>query len=261
MGAIGDEAPASFWTAREILERAQENWTRTDTAARIRLRVVSRSGRAIEHRIESTRRSRDGDIRTLIRLTHPPDLRDTTLLILGNQGRADDLFLYLPARRRVLRIPAPRRGDRFLGTDLTFEDVGGSIDLEDYRLRRLPLEHLGGEEVWVVHAEPKVGPGDVRRYRIARRTFVVLGVDYERHGRLIQRLDVEPESVRRVASDTWLPTRLVMRNLVTGSRTELELESLDVDPDLPAEFFSVSRLERLARKGLLGTDGSAADSR
>jgi hypothetical protein len=48
---------------------------------------------------------------------------------------------------------------------------------------------------------------------------------------------------------------------VTGSRTELELESLDVDPDLPAEFFSVSRLERLARKGLLGTDGSAADSR
>jgi hypothetical protein len=235
MGAIGDDAPASFWTARQILERAQENWTRTDTAARIRLRVVSRSGRAIEHRIESTRRSRDGDIRTLIRLTHPPDLRDTTLLILGNQRRADDLFLYLPARRRVLRIPAPRRGDRFLGTDLTFE--------------------------WVVHAEPKVGPGDVRRYRIARRTFVVLGVDYERHGRLIQRLDVEPESVRRIASDTWLPTRLVMRNLVTGSRTELELESLDVDPDLPAEFFSVSRLERLARKGLLGTDGSASDSR
>ncbi len=251
LGALGEDAPPDGWTARQILDRAHENWIRLDTLAHIRLRVVSRSGRVMEQRIEAARQTVRGQLRTLVRLTYPPDLRGTTLLILGNVARADDVFLYLPTQRRVLRVPAPRRGDRFLGTDLSFEDVGGSLDLGDYRLERLPTEESPSGGVYVVRAEPSdARKRDARRYRISTRTFVVLGVDYERHGRVVQRLEVDPDSVREIAADTWVPTRVVMRNLVTGTRTELEVERVEVEPALAADLFSVSRLERLARTGL-----------
>ncbi len=246
-GAVEDDA-SPRWTGRAILERAQENW-RADTLTRVRLRAISRSGRSIEHHIEAARRSIDGRTRTLVRLTHPPELRDVTLLIIENDERAEDVFLYLPVRRRVLRIPAPRRNDRFLGTDLQFNHLGGSLDLSGFRLARLPAAPDQGEDEFVIRAESE-NSQETRSYRVSRRTFVVLGVEYERNGRTVRRLEVDPDSVRRIGEDAWIPTRLVMRNLVSGTRTELEVTELEVDPDLPDELFSVSRLERLARRGL-----------
>jgi hypothetical protein len=260
LGAAGgsDVIPDSP-SALEIIERAHENWTRYDTSAAIRIAVVSRSGRRMERRLEALRLRVDGQPRTLIRMTYPPDLRGTTLLVLENGQGDDDRFLYLPVSRRVRRIAAGQRGDRVLGTDFSYEDLGAG-DLDDYRHERLSNAAIDGVDCFVVQTDERSpGPGSFRRTSwISRDEFVPLRVEYQRHGRLSRRLEVDPDSIEELGPGAWLPRRIVMRDLIRGTRTELDVERLDTDPALDPGHLSLAHLQSLSRRLDLVEDGAEA---
>ena len=69
----------------------------------------------------------------------------------------DDQWLYMPALRKTRRISAANRGDYFLGTDLTYEDIKleTRISLEDYDYKTLGKETIEGHECFIVEGTPK----------------------------------------------------------------------------------------------------------
>jgi hypothetical protein len=248
LGAAADVLPDSL-SGREVMERAHGNWTRYDTSATLRIEVVSRSGRRMERELEALRIRVDGQARTLIRMTYPPDLRGTTLLVLENGARDDDRFLYLPVSRRIRRIAGGQRGDRILGTDFSYEDLGAG-DLDDFRHERLSDARLDGVDCYVVETEElHPGPGSYRRTSwISRDRFVPLRVEYERHGRLSRRLETDSTSITELGPGAWLPRRLVMRDLIRGTRTELGVERLETDPALDPDRLTLAHLQALSRR-------------
>jgi hypothetical protein len=62
--------------------------------------------------------------KTLVKYTHPFDLRFSGYLIVNNHQRHNDQFVYLNSSRRIRRVNL--RGEAVFGTDFTFEDVGAS---------------------------------------------------------------------------------------------------------------------------------------
>jgi hypothetical protein len=58
-------------------------------------------------------------------------------------GRGDDRWLYLPATRKVRRIPASDRGDYFLGTDFTYEDIQSELKLPLAMTMISPMSRTG----------------------------------------------------------------------------------------------------------------------
>ena len=70
----------------------------------------------------------------LVRFTYPNDIAGTGFLVWERPGGDDDRFLYLPALGRVRRITGAERQESFVGSDFTYEDIGGRA-LEDYRIR------------------------------------------------------------------------------------------------------------------------------
>lgn len=62
-----------------------------------------------------------------IRVSDPPDIRNTQLLIQRYQDdtKRDDAYLYLGFQRRVRRLATGQTADPFLGTDLMIEDFEG----------------------------------------------------------------------------------------------------------------------------------------
>ncbi len=69
----------------------------------------------------------------------------------------DDQWLYLPALRKTRRISAANRGDYFLGTDLTYEDIKleTRISREDYDYKTIGKELIDGNESYVLEGTPK----------------------------------------------------------------------------------------------------------
>jgi outer membrane lipoprotein-sorting protein len=69
----------------------------------------------------------DGDRRSLATVKAPPREAGQAFLRDG-----DNLFIYNPTLKRVLRLPPSGRSDSFLGSDLSYSDLSGRDLEQDY---------------------------------------------------------------------------------------------------------------------------------
>ncbi len=84
--------------------------------------------------------------RTILFYKKPTNVKGTAFLTFDypDADKDDDQWLYLPALRKVRRISAADRGDYFLGTDFTYEDIKleGKVDTKDYDFETIRSEVL-----------------------------------------------------------------------------------------------------------------------
>lgn len=65
----------------------------------------------------------NGEILSLIRFALPKDVKDTGLLTQSHADGTSDQWLYLPALGRERRIAGERKGGRFVGSEIYYEDL------------------------------------------------------------------------------------------------------------------------------------------
>src|SRR3954449_3980963 len=131
----------SSLTAEQIARRVQDRDTGRDSRAEMRMKLFDRHGRVRERAMTIvTLRGRvnpgapatapDGD-RLLIRFTYPNDIRGTGFLVWEHPKGDDERFLYLPSLGRVRRIAGSESQESFVGSDFSYEDIGGR-EFDDY---------------------------------------------------------------------------------------------------------------------------------
>ncbi|MDX9740811.1 MAG: outer membrane lipoprotein-sorting protein [Gammaproteobacteria bacterium] len=190
-----------------------------------------------------------GETRSLIRFIEPADIRGTGLLTIDRTGRDADQWVYLPALDRSRRIPAARKGGRFVASDLYYEDMQDRAPDEDVH-RWLREDSVGGNTVEVLESVPVDAGNSVYSKRISwidPATLLPLRVDYFRRGsgEPFKRLTVQ--KVERI-QDYWTVTDSVMEDLETRHRTRMVIERAIYDRDLPQDLFSEQVLEDAARE-------------
>src|SRR5687767_4071945 len=121
--------PTAEWVARQIQDRE----TGRDSRAELRMRLHDRQGRVRERALTllTLRGANGSGDRSLIRFTYPNDIRNTAFLVWEHPGAEDERFLYLPALGRVRRIAGEEKQESFVGSDRSYEDIGGR-DIGDY---------------------------------------------------------------------------------------------------------------------------------
>ena len=153
-------------TGRQIYDEVLANRFR---ATRQNARLVSgdRSDNALESRMTvlwKTFRDENDDAtegvfsKTVVRYTHPFDLRFSAYLVINNEDRPDDQFVYLNSRRRTRRVNL--RGEPVLGSDFGFEDVIPR-EIEDAEYKRLPDDVHDGRALSRRRDRP-AGVGELR---------------------------------------------------------------------------------------------------
>jgi hypothetical protein len=247
-----EDAPAGDGkTAREIYEKVLDNrFERFRQSAR--LVSGNRADNAQESRMtvlwKSFRDAADEPVRgvyskTLVRYTHPFDLRHSGYLVINNAERKDDQFVYLNSRRRVRRVNL--RGEAVMGSDFSFEDVIPR-EIEDARYDRLPDEVHDGVPSYVIEITP--GPESNSEYSKLRswidkqRPIVLRTLYWDENG--VQNKELKaPAAEFREHAGVWLPMRTEMRNLVTESWSRLLIEDFEANPPLEDGEFDPRRLE------------------
>lgn len=125
------------WVAQQVASRPEGQAVRRV----IDMTLTDRRGATKQRQaIVLKRTSAEGRRETRITYTAPRAVRHTSFLSHDRGSMGEDLrWLYLPAARKVRRIPANERGDYFLGTDFSYEDVQSELkfDLADYRFELL----------------------------------------------------------------------------------------------------------------------------
>ncbi|MCG8318512.1 MAG: outer membrane lipoprotein-sorting protein [Cytophagales bacterium] len=118
------------------------------------------SGGSTRERTTRSFRTYDGaDKKIAIYFEQPRNVRDTAFLTFdyAEAGEQDDQLLYLPALRKVRRISGSDRGDYFMGTDFTYDDMklDGKIALGDYDFQSVGRDAADGVPCLVLEATTK----------------------------------------------------------------------------------------------------------
>jgi hypothetical protein len=114
--------------ARKILDRRKEldattrAWT--DRHQRMKLNITSRRGDVRVRELDLYERKYPGnEQKAIVFLLAPEELKGTGFLAFTHAGRGGEQWLYVPALKRVRQISGNRRGESFVGTDFTFQDL------------------------------------------------------------------------------------------------------------------------------------------
>ena len=236
--------------AGAVLRRAFDNRYGVDTRFSIELVVRNDAGEALRRSLVVATKRIDGRLHSLGRFTYPPDLRGTTVLNIERGDRSDDHFLYLRSLGRIRRVGTSQRSDSFMGTDLTYEDFDRRR-AKDYRVVSARTERLAGEEVRVVTALPRLEAGygleagyDRAEFWIAVADEVILETRTFKHGSAepIRVVRTPRAGIVRLGGHD-LPTRMHVENPARGTRTDVRIEDLVVDPDLDDALFTSAAIE------------------
>lgn len=241
------------WLARQMEDREQGR----DARFSMRMRLFDRQNRVRERALTllalrgGAGRPTDGD-RTLVRFTYPNDIKGTGFLVWEHPAADDERFLYMPSLGRVRRIAGSESQESFVGSDFTYEDIGGR-QLDDYTYRL--LDTAGDAGVWTAPdgtRHPVYGLESTSRNAAARfprvvslvrqDNFVVVRAEIHNKRRELQKTYVATR-VDKV-DGYWTVLTMTMADALDRTRTELMVDSAEYDVGLTPEHFSRRELER-----------------
>ncbi len=247
--AHSDEAAAVLepGSAAELYDRGLQNLYAEDYIQTLVLATQSRGGREMRRRLQITRRQSTRPGKALLRFLYPQTIRRTSVLILENETRSDDLFVYLPAVKLTRRLSAAQRADSFFGTDLSYEDVEPK-HIEDYIVEwaseesatpeQLAEAESAGCALLQVRGTPALESAYERQVTcVERARAIILWTDFYRRGKFLKRLTVDLAEVRRVG-DRYIPFLITVETPRQRSVTKVITEEYDLRAEIRDELFS-----------------------
>jgi hypothetical protein len=244
VGLAGADEPEQ---ARDIMRRVLRDSRAQDEMARVSIDLVDAGGRVRGRTSTIYSKLRSGQSARLIRFHAPPDLAGSAILTVDHADRDADQWIYLPAYHAARRVAAANRGDTWMGTDFTYEDITDT-KIEQYAytiLRHEPVDGVRCAVIAAVAVDPRLKAQSAygrTLYWVDPAEAVALRIEYyDRAGRLLKVLTNEDRR-RHGPYRRWGVTRV--HDVTRNHRTVLTVLERRVDGGLRDDLFTVSALER-----------------
>jgi outer membrane lipoprotein-sorting protein len=220
----------------------------------LRMILTDKRGKERIRETVSYRKYFGDEKRTVIHYLTPRNVKKTAFLTFDypDIDKDDDQWLYLPAMRKVRRISASDRGDYFLGTDFTYEDIKkeSKVTMEDYTRKTLREEEYNGNPVYVIEAIPvndqvakELGYGKVIRWVDKNIWMTRKSAFYDTRGKPLKTTLFK--DIKQV-DEIWTAHRLEVNNHKTGHKTVFIFSDVIYDKEVRDDFFT----QRAIRRGL-----------
>jgi uncharacterized protein len=171
----------------------------------------------------------------LLRFSTPADMRGVATLTIERPGNSDDLWIFLPALRRVRRLVSSNRADPWVGSEFSLGDITGH-KISDWRHRLVAREALGYVRAIRIESLP-ISPRVASDTGYGKRTTwlreadaATLRVDFhDQAGAPIKSLLADEFSILDAGKGKLQPMRLTMRNLRSGGVSTLAFSQFRIN--------------------------------
>ncbi len=240
--------PAAFAkvpSGDEVIVRMQQARRRgsEDASSLMRVEITAANGERTTRTVAMYRRQCGDEFRNLLVFRDPPDLTGAAVLTTSRPERRPDMWMYLPELGRVRQLNAFAQSETFMGSDVTYEDLG-AIAIDGRASRLVAEAALDGEPVYKVESQPRPGEAwsHVRSW-VSRTTYLPLRIEYfDRVGALAR---VARFRDVRLVRGIPTPFSIEMENTETGHRTALTLLEADYFRALDCDLFRQEHLAHL----------------
>lgn len=194
--------------------------------------------------------SNDIDNRRMTRFLSPQDIRGTVSLLIEHANDDDDIWIYLPALKKVRRLVANNKKDSFVGTDFSYGDVIGH-KVGEWQHQLVREETVDGEPCYVIESTPKsetvkLNSSYSKRINWIRKdNFVTVKTDiWDLGGQMLKTCKFHDIQLVDPARAKWQAMHLEATNLQTGHRTIVRIQNFKVNQQIKDDFFSARYMEQ-----------------
>ena len=233
-------------TGRDIIQRVKDRPDGNTRYAEMQLTLVKKNGDKRERKMVSWAMDEGKDTKKIMFFTYPGDVKGTGFLTwdYDQAGKEDDKWLYLPAMKKTRRISgSSSKTDYFMGTDFTYDDMGGrSVDEDKHTLLR--EETRDGHKCWVVESVPN-DPHEVYSRKVTWiRQDSDTGVYCEFYDKLNKLHRVMTVLDLQKVEGFWTVMKMEMKNVQSGHSTQITVSEPKYDIKVDKSLFTVAKLEK-----------------
>lgn len=224
-------------TLADRFEKRYLGWK--DFCAVLDLKITSRSGGERDGQARACV-LRETETQGYLRVTvlAPVGAKGTEILSHVKTGGERKQWLYIPATKRATPVNDKRAESPFLGTDLSYVDLGVNL-VDPEQMKKTGSGKCDEQACEAYDIEPR--PGEYRRQAwIIVDTGALHHIDVHDGDKLVKRMTVGTE----VQSEQgyWLPSSVSMENLRSGSTTAISYKEINFDSGQKPEEFDPAKI-------------------
>ena len=243
---------AEVVSARSIMEKVEGRDDGNNSVIDLTMTLVDKKGKKRIRVMRSYSRDQGADEFGTMYFLKPADVKDTAFLnqSYGDKKKGDEQYLYLPALHKVKRIAGSDKTDSFMGSDLTYADMG-HIDLDDFSFEILKEVYVRDEHVWVIRALP-IDDSTINEtgyiesiFFVQKNNYVVVrAIRKLKGGKKIKYTDVK--ALEKI-DGIWTPTEthiFMKKGKKVVHQTILKNTSVKYNQEIDADLFKVNSFYR-----------------
>ncbi|MEL3906125.1 MAG: outer membrane lipoprotein-sorting protein [Treponema sp.] len=229
-------------TGYDIMKKADERPQPATAEFTIEMSLINPKGKVRVRTISVHKKEYDSGTKQVMIFSKPADVKGVGYLSISHKdGSEDDRWLYMPALKKVRRISGSSSGDSFMGSDFSYDDMGGH-QLDDYDYTLLGTETLEGRSVWKI----EIIPHTKKQYSksiawVDQETLLYLKSEFydkqEQQIKLLTAEDIQKES------GFWVAKKMTMENVQTKHKTVIKTLQAKYNMNISDSIFRASALE------------------
>ena len=234
-------------TGLEVIQNVYNRPTGNDMAGNLIMTIENSRGNQRVREIKQFVKSVKSGEKKIMFFLSPADVKNTSFMTWSydEKGKSDDQWIYLPALKKVKRISSDSKGDYFMGSDFTYDDLGDRHPMDDTHTI-LRKEVVNGEETIVIESVPKNEEYMYSRTVtwVIKDTWIGLKKEfYDEDDELLKILTVEGQ---KSFGNVIILTKVKMDNVQRNQFTIMEFSDVQIDTGIPNNKFT----ERMMKRGI-----------
>lgn len=227
-------------TVDEIMDKMEETAPDFTTQKTIsEMILIDKDGKEeTREMIMFSQKGEDDQTSTLMRFLSPKSVKGVTLL---NIDDGEKIYLYMPAYNKARRIASSSKGDEFMGTGLSYEDM--SMNFEDKEYEKKLLEET--ESVYIIEVIPSEEDTSYKKIilMVDKEKFYTKKVEfYDINENLIKTFEIAKIKIDDKGKIT--PMEIVFTDVEDNQKTKIVIKEIEYDIELSSSFFSIRTLKK-----------------
>lgn len=247
LGNVSAQAVAVIDSAYDIMLNVYNRPQPVDMAADLKMTLIDSRGKERVRELKQISAAFDGVDKKIMEFQSPADVRGTAFMNWSytDSSRSDDQWIYLPALKRVRRISSDGKGDSFMGSDFSYDDLGARHPDKDTH-KIIGSQKVNGEPCWIIESTAKA-TGETYSKTVSwisqERIMGVKREFYDKTGAVLKVLSVF--EIREMG-DYLMIAHTDMHNVQKNHRTTMQFGSIVINSRVKEDVFT----ERALMRGL-----------
>jgi hypothetical protein len=231
-------------TGSEIADKVYNSNREADSIQKIEMTLVDKKGKKrLRTFVLFGKDNNRYDSQSLIEFITPKRISKTGMLTHNQKGNNSSQWIYLPALKKTRRIASSKKSGRFVGSDLTYEDLGDrEVNRDNHKL--LKMDKVGNTTYYVIQSKPKDKSSSIYSrviYWVHPKNWIVKKALFYKNKKKPFKSLLNKE-IKKI-NNSWRATYTIIKNNDLKHKTILKVVSTKFNNNLKDNMFQKSILE------------------